>query len=113
LKFRVGDNRKKKVISFSSILPDVIEDLDLEESFIIENLREKWPIYTGSVISAHSQPGRIFKKVLFVTVDHSIYANELSLLKGNILKKICNDFGNDFIKNIKFEIKMIKWKVNK
>lgn len=113
MKFRVGNNRKKKVISFSSILPDVIEDLDLGDSFIIENLREKWPHYTGNVISAHSQPGRIFKKVLFITVDHSIYANELSLLKNSILTKICNDFGNDFITNIKFEIKMIKWKVKK
>lgn len=113
MKFRLGNNRKKQVVSFSSILPDVIEDLDLEDSFVIENLREKWPLYTGAVISAHSQPGRIFNKTLFVTVDHSIYANELSLLKGGILKKICNDFGSDFIRNIKFEVKMIKWKVNK
>jgi len=46
-------------------------------------------------------------------VDHSIYANELSLLKSGILKKIKNDFGEDFITNIKFEIKLIKWKVSK
>ncbi len=111
MKFRVGDNRKKKLISFSSILPDIIEDLDLHDSFIIENLREKWPLYTGVTISAHSQPDRIFKKVLFITVDHSVYANELSLMKSGILKKIKDDFGNDFINNIKFDVKTIKWKL--
>ena len=113
MKFRIGNNRKEKIVSFSSILPDIISDLDMQDSFIIENLREKWPLYTGKTISAHSQPERIFKKVLFISVDHSIYANELSLLKSGILKKIKNDFGNDFITNVKFEIKAIKWKINK
>lgn len=111
MKFRIGNNRKEKILSFSSILPDVIEDLEIKDSFVIENLREKWPVYTGKTISAHSQPERIFKKVLFISVDHSIYANELSLLKSGILKKIKSDFGDDFIVNLKFEIKMIKWKI--
>jgi len=113
LKFRIGHNRKKKLMSFSSILPDVIEDLDLHDSFVIENLREKWPIYTGVTISTHSQPDRIFKKVLFITVDHPVYANELSLMKNGILNKIKNDFGNNFITNIKFDVKTIKWKLSK
>lgn len=113
MKFRIGHNRKKKLVSFSSILPDIIEDLDLHDSFIIENLREKWPFYTGATISAHSQPDRIFKKFLFITVDHPAYANDLSLMKNVILNKIKNDFGNDFITNIKFDVKTIKWKVKK
>lgn len=113
MKFRLGNNRKERLVSFSSILPDVIEDLDIQDSFIIENLREKWPFYTGNTISAHSQPDRIFKKFLFITVDHPVYANELSLMKNGILKKIKNDYGNDFITNIKFDVKTIKWKLKK
>ncbi len=110
MKFRVGEKRQKKTISFNGILSDLIEDLDLKDSFVIENIRDRWSVYSGNILAAHSQPDRIFKHTLFITVDHSVYANELSMQKRSILKKVRDEIGSDIIGNIKFEVKNIKWK---
>ncbi len=113
MKFRFGDVRKNQTISFSNIIPDIIDELDLKESFFLERIVEKWPLYVGSILSSHSLPDRIFKNILFIRVDHSAYANELSLHQGNILKKVKEDFGSGFINAIRFEVKKSRWNKNK
>jgi hypothetical protein len=110
LKFRFGENRKNKLITFSNIVTDLMEDLDIKDSFIIQELKEKWPAYVGNILSAHSFPDRIFNKYLFINVDHSAYAGELSIHAGEILKKIKSDYGDNFIRSIKFEVKKSKWR---
>lgn len=87
-----------------------MEDLDIKDSFIIQELKEKWPAYVGNILSAHSFPDRIFNKYLFINVDHSAYAGELSIHAGEILKKIKSDYGDNFIRSIKFEVKKSKWR---
>jgi len=110
LKFRFGENRKNTIITFGNIVSDLMEDLDIKDSFIIQELKEKWPSYVGNILSAHSFPDRIFNKYLFINVDHSAYAGELSIHAADILKKIKNDYGDNFIKSIKFEVKKSKWR---
>ena len=110
MKFRFGEDRKNQLLTFSSIVPDLMEDLDIKDSFIIDQLKEKWPSYVGNILSAHSFPDRIFNKYLFINVDHSAYAGELSIHTFEILKKIKNDYGDNFIKSIKFEVKKSRWR---
>jgi len=110
LKFRFGENRKNNIITFSNIVPDLMEDLDIKESFIIDELKLKWPLYVGNILSAHSHPDRIFNKYLFINVDHSAYSGELSIHSSEILKKIKIDYGDNFIKSIKFEVKKSRWR---
>jgi hypothetical protein len=110
LKFRFGEERKKRLVSFSNLFTDLIDDLGIKDSFIIEELKSKWPAYVGNILSTHSLPERIFNKNLFINVDHSVYAGELSIHTGEILKKIKKDYGEDFIKAIKFEVKKNRWR---
>jgi len=110
LKFRFGENRKNTIITFGNIVAELMEDLDIKDSFIIQQLKEKWPSYVGNILSAHSFPDRIFNRYLFINVDHSAYAGELSIHTADILKKIKNDYGDNFIKSIKFEVKKSKWR---
>lgn len=104
MKFRFGEKRKNQMVAFGSIMPDVINDLNLKESFFIENIKDMWESYVGRTLSVHSVPDRIFKKTLFVKVDHSAYANELSLHSNTILNSLKRDIGPEFIYNIKFEV---------
>lgn len=113
MKFRFGDNRKNKTLSFSSIITDIIDELDLNESFFIERIAEKWPEYVGSILSSHSLPDRIFSNILFIKVDHSAFANELSMHQSIILKKIKDDFGSGYINAVRFEVKKSRWNKNK
>jgi len=110
LKFRFGEDRKNGLIGFSNLVTDLMDDLGIKDSFIIEELKSKWPFYVGNILSTHSFPERIFNKNLFINVDHSVYAGELSIYTGEILKKIKRDYGENFIKAVKFEVKKSRWR---
>jgi hypothetical protein len=110
LKFRFGEDRKSRLVSFGNLVPDLIDDLNIKDSFIIEELTSRWPSYVGNILSTHSAPERIFNKNLFINVDHSVYAGELSIHTGEILKKIKRDYGEGFIKAVKFEVKKSRWR---
>ena len=64
----------------------------------------------GDIIATHSLPDRIFKKILFIYVDHSVYSNELSLMRDLIIKGINDKLGFEVISNIKIEVKRLNWK---
>jgi predicted nucleic acid-binding Zn ribbon protein len=109
MKFRIGDKRKNCLNSFENILPDIIHDFELEKSFTIEELISQWSFIVGDIISTHSKPDKITNKILFVAVDHSVYANELILMKDIIIKKIQEELPFLAIKDIRAEIKKISW----
>ena len=109
MKFRINEKRKGNTFSFKEILPEVVDDFKIENEFMIEGLKEIWPMVVGDTISSHSVPDRIFKKTLFIAVDHPIYSNELIMMKDMIKKRIEDDFSFYEISNIKFEVKRIKW----
>lgn len=104
MKFRITSDRNNRTLSFGDILPDVIKDLSLEDTFFIENIKDRWESYVGKTLSVHSTPDRLFRRILFVKVDHSAYANELSLHSGNILNKLKTDFGPQLIDSVRFEL---------
>ena len=109
MKFRIGEHRKNGTCSFDSILPDIIHEFDLEKSFTIEELVSKWHSIVGDILSTHSKPDRIFKKILFIAVDHSMYGNEMMMMKDAIVHKIKSEFPYHVIRDIKVELKKIQW----
>ena len=64
MKFRIGQKRANRLNSFEGILPDIIHEYELEKSFTIEELVAQWSSIVGDIISTHSKPDRIYKKVL-------------------------------------------------
>lgn len=65
---------------------------------------QRWAEIVGKIISSHTQPLRVKGKVLFVGVDSSIWANELSLLKMQIISDINKTIGQNIISDIYFKI---------
>ncbi len=113
MKFRIKEERQGKVVPFNSTLISILEEFDLKDSFLMEKLRSVWEKTVGNIISTHSIPDRIFKKILFIFVDHSIYANELSLMKDSILEGINKEFGFEVIKDIRVTTKRLNWSEKK
>jgi predicted nucleic acid-binding Zn ribbon protein len=109
MKFKIGQKRKNGMYSFDGILPDIIHEFELEKSFTIEELISKWFNIVGDIISTHSKPDRIYKKILFVAADHSVYSNEIIMMKDIILRQIHAEFPFQNIRDIKVEIKTIRW----
>lgn len=109
MKFRIGSERKSRTADFGSVLPDILKELDIGDDYIIEMIRDLWPHITSNILATHSIPDRIFKKTMFVTADHSVYSNELTLLKDTIIKRINDELRVDLISNMKVEIKRLNW----
>jgi predicted nucleic acid-binding Zn ribbon protein len=109
MKFKIGEKRKNNTSSFDAILPDIIREYDLEKSFTIEELVSQWSGIVGDIISTHSKPDRIYKKILFIAADHPVYSNEIIMMKDRILHKIHDEFPFPVVRDIKVEIKTIRW----
>lgn len=69
-----------------------------------ETVIQKWPEVVGKIISSHTQPLRIKGKILFVGVDSSIWASELSLLKLQIIQDINKAINQELISDIYFKV---------
>ena len=109
MRFRIGEKRKNGIFSFDAILQDIVHEFDIDKSFTIEELLSQWYAIVGEILSTHSKPDRIYQKILFVAVDHSVYGNELVLMKDAIIQKINTEFSYRAIKELKVEIKRIQW----
>ncbi len=58
----------------------------------------------GKKIAGHSQPIKIQGQTLFLKVESNVWANELSIRKGEIIKKINSKAGEEIINDIRFRI---------
>lgn len=112
MKFSLKIERHGKVVHFNETLISILNEYDLKDQFLMERLRDKWSKITGDIIATHSIPERIFKKILFIAVDHSVYANELSLMKNMIIEKIKDEFGFNVIRDIRIKVKILDWSKN-
>ena len=111
-KIKAKENRKKRIISFDELVYDIINDLNVSNEFLVMNIKDNWEKIAGGILCSHSMPDRIFKHTLFIAVDHSVYANELMMMKNTILKKIDDTIGPNIIKTVKIETKRLNEKRN-
>jgi predicted nucleic acid-binding Zn ribbon protein len=110
MKFRFRNFRSGKTVEFHEVLPEIIKELDVDDSFVIIQLKQNWEKITGNIISAHSTPEKIFGKKLFVSVDHPVYANEISLMKNSLLQRMNQILGSELVNDIKADVKKSRWK---
>ena len=113
MKFRFKSKRQGEVVTFNNIVSDVMGEFNLEKLFTIEAIRSVWVDLVGDIMSSHSIPNRIFHGVLFVYVDHSVFANELIMMHDAVLQKIEDEFHIPGIRKMKVEIKKINWSKQK
>lgn len=109
MKFRIKSTRQREIKSFKALFPDILSDYDIEKIFSVESLASQWPEIVGDLLATHSKPDRIFKNVLFIAVDHSVYGNDLILMKDVILKKIISLYGQGLVRTVKTVVKPLKW----
>ena len=109
MNFKINNKRKSSLLNFNDIMKDVVKELNVENDFLVMLLKDNWEKISGGIVATHSIPDRIFKNILFISADHSIYANEIMMMKRNILQKIDDIIGHDIIKTIIVKTKRLKW----
>ncbi len=110
MRFRFREKRVEKITSFREIVGSLLQQLNCEDTYIVEKIKGEWYRIAGDIIATHSIPNRIFKGILFISADHSVYANEIIMMKSALLKKFEEFLGIEIIKDVKVEIKKLAWK---
>lgn len=64
---------------------------------------KEWNAVVGEVLARNSVPVKVENGVLYVSVKNSVWRQELSMHKPQILKKYKERFGADIIKDIRLQ----------
>lgn len=96
--------RMKNPTSIGLILPKVLDALGIKKGVEAHKSFIFWDKVVGNQIAKHTKPISVKRGTLFVKVEGSVWANELSLLKGKIIRKLNTLIGYESIKDIVFKI---------
>jgi predicted nucleic acid-binding Zn ribbon protein len=109
MKFRFKSKRHGNVVQFDDLMDGLVQEYKLEKLFTIEMIRSIWSEIVGDIMSTHSIPDRVNNGILFITVDHSIYANELIMMQDTILSKLHEQFSMVKLNKIKIAVGKLSW----
>jgi predicted nucleic acid-binding Zn ribbon protein len=91
-----------RVESIGKVLQQVIADLGLEKRLREQRAVVDWKEIVGEKVASHSRAIRVDRGRLFVEVDSSVWAQELSLMKRRILRQVNVKAGERVIDNVHF-----------
>lgn len=105
MSFKFNRKRQNHTIHFQNLVSSIVDEYKLEKLFTIERLQGIWSEIIGDIMSTHAVPYKLHHGILFIAVDHPVYANEMIMMKDMILQKI-NSIGSlSHIKDIRAEVK--------
>ena len=96
------DHRRRGPQRLGAILPDVHRKCGLERRARERDLLEDWPEIVGEKIAGHSRPVDIRDGVLWLTVDHAAWRQELTLLQPEIIRRLNERHGEGTVVEIRW-----------
>lgn len=91
-----------EIDNIGNIIKDVVKKMDIKKKLNISNIFNRWEEIVGMEISKKAKPERITRGILYISVTTSTWANELSLMSGQLIQKINSFIGEEVVKNIRF-----------
>ncbi len=92
------------VQSIDKVLEEVIRELGLWKGFKRQSALSIWSKAVGEDISERTNPVSIRNGILFVGVTNSMWLQQLIFMKSEILAKLNEKLGGDFVKDIHFRV---------
>ena len=87
----------------ADIMPKVLTDLGIDRRRAEAEIVKVWNNLIDPRLTAHAQPTGIHKGTLFVTVDSSVWLDEIvRYRRREILDRLQHSFGRDLITRISF-----------
>jgi predicted nucleic acid-binding Zn ribbon protein len=87
--------RKGQPERLGKLVPRVLKDLGLGESARALRVAECWEEAVGAEIARHSRPNALRGGVLEVTVDSSVWCQQLQLQQPQLLRALRDALGDD------------------
>ena len=90
--------------SLKSLLQPLIREHRLEPGLLLLRLQSSWAELVGSPIAAHSFPLMVRGETLIVVVDSSVWSQELSLLREDLLRRVNCKGESPFLRHVRFHV---------
>lgn len=85
------------------LLPAIIKRLGLKTRFNAEAIIHHWDKIVGPELAEHTRPGKVHNRVLVVKANNAVWAHHLSMLQMDIISKINSYFGEQVVREIRFQ----------
>ncbi len=93
--------RGKEIEQIGPILKRFFKRLGIETQILERQIPSIWPEIVGRPIANHTKVKRVKDGFLFVKTDSPSWANELTFLKGDIIKRLNERIGKRIIKDLR------------
>lgn len=91
--------------STAEIMPKVLKKLRIDQRQLETEILKVWNHLIDPSVVAHAQPTGLCRGTLFVSVDSSVWLDEIvRYRREEILARLQHSFGSDHIKKISFKI---------
>ena len=97
--------RENPARSINQLMPKVLTDLGMDRRRAEAEIARVWNHLIDPRLTAHAQPTGIHDGTLFVTVDHSVWLDEIvRYRRREILERLQHSFGRDLVARISFRV---------
>ncbi len=91
--------------SAHDLLPKVLQDLRMDRRRAEAEILRVWNNLMDPSVAAHSQPTGLNKGTLFVTIDSSVWLDEIvRYRRKEILDRLQHSFGREMIKKVSYRV---------
>jgi predicted nucleic acid-binding Zn ribbon protein len=87
--------RRSQPERLGALVPRVLKDLGLEDSARALRVAERWEALVGAEVARHSRPTALRANVLEVTVDSSVWCQQLQMRRPELLACLREALGAD------------------
>ncbi|MGV3774356.1 MAG: DUF721 domain-containing protein [Verrucomicrobiales bacterium] len=89
----------------SSVVDKLLGELKLDRRLSDLEIVKVWDNLVDPMVAKHAQPSNLHKGTLFITVDSSVWLNEIvRWRRQEILERLQASFGKDRIQKISFRV---------
>ncbi len=99
--------KQKALIAIGDLIPGIVyhppKNQKLHYEVGLRQINDQWATIVGELVAKKTQPFRIQQKTLWVEALGSSWANELNLLKPQLIEKIKKLFPQINVADLKFQ----------
>ena len=97
--------RERPAKAVGDVMPQILSKLRMDKRQGESEILRVWQHLIDPTITAHAQPTGIHKGTLFVTVDSSVWLDEIvRYRRKEILDRLQTSFGREVIQRISFRV---------
>ncbi len=93
---------KRNIESLKDILLRNLREQGLETPLMQKRLMEAWPEVAGPVVARYTLNTYIYNQTLFVRLSNPALRSDLSMMRGELVKKLNDVVGEQVITDIRF-----------